>query len=43
MTPLVIAIVVALVAELDCPHTGLIGIRQNSMERLINDVTDAKQ
>jgi hypothetical protein len=43
MTPMVIAIVMALVADLDSPHTGLIGIRQNSMERLIHDITDAKQ
>jgi hypothetical protein len=42
ITPLVVA-VVALIADLDSPHTGLIGVEQNSMERLIHDVTDAKQ
>jgi hypothetical protein len=43
MTPLVVAVVMALVADLDSPHTGLIGIEQNSMERLVHDVTDTKQ
>jgi hypothetical protein len=43
MTPMVVAIVMALVADLDSPHTGLIGIRQNSMERVIHDVNDGKQ
>jgi hypothetical protein len=33
LTPMVVAIVMALVADLDSPHTGMIGIRQNSMER----------
>jgi hypothetical protein len=43
MTPLVIAVVMALVADLDSPHTGMISIHQNSMERLVHDVTDAQQ
>jgi len=43
MTPLVVAVVMALVADLDSPHTGLIGVQQNSMQRLIHDVTDAQQ
>jgi hypothetical protein len=43
MTPLVVAVVMALVADLDSPHTGLIGIRQNSMERLVQEVKDMKQ
>jgi len=43
MTPLVVAMVMALVVDLDSPHTGPIGINQNSMERLVHDVTDAKQ
>jgi len=43
MTPLVIAIVVALIADLDSPHTGLIRVEQNSMERLVKDATGAKQ
>lgn len=43
MTPLVVAVVMALVADLDSPHTGLIGVRQNSMERLVHDVIDTKQ
>jgi hypothetical protein len=41
MTPLVVAVVMALVADLDSPHTSLIGIQQNSMERLVHDVTDS--
>ena len=43
MTPLVIAVVMALLADLDSPRTGLIHIKQNSMERLVHDVTDVKQ
>jgi hypothetical protein len=43
MTPLVIAVVMALVADLDSPHTGMISIHQSSMERLVHDVTGAKQ
>ncbi|MGA8731809.1 MAG: hypothetical protein WB608_23840 [Terracidiphilus sp.] len=43
MTPLVVAAVIALVAELDSPHNGLITVEQNSMDRLVHDVTDAKQ
>ena len=43
MTPLVIAVVMALLADLDSPRTGLIRIKQNSMERLVHDVTDVKQ
>jgi len=42
MTPLVIAVVMALLADLDSPRTGLIRIEQGSMERLYHDVTDAK-
>jgi hypothetical protein len=43
MTPLVVAVVMTLVADLDSPHTGLIGIKKNSMERLVRDVTETKQ
>jgi hypothetical protein len=43
MTPIVIAVVMALLADLDSPRTGLIRIGQNSMERLVHDMTDAKQ
>lgn len=43
MTPLVVAVVMALVADLDSPHTGRIGIHQNSMERLVHDVIDSKE
>ncbi len=43
VTPLVVAVVLALVANLDSPHTGLIGIEQNSMDRLVHDVTDANR
>ena len=42
MTPLVIGVVMALLADLDSPRTGLIRIEQNSMERLVHDVTDTK-
>lgn len=42
MTPLVVAVVMALVADLDSPHTGVIGIDQGSMARLVHDVTDTK-
>jgi hypothetical protein len=43
MTPLVVAVVMALLADLDSPHAGSISIEQNSMERLTNDVTGAKE
>ena len=43
MTPLVIGVVMALLADLDSPRTGLIQIDQSSMERLIHDVTGPKQ
>jgi hypothetical protein len=39
----VIGVVMALLADLDSPRTGLIRIEQNSMERLVHDVTDARQ
>jgi uncharacterized membrane protein (Fun14 family) len=38
VTPLVIAVVVGLIADLDDPHTGLIRIEQSSMNRLANDI-----
>lgn len=37
MTPLVVAVVMALLADLDNPHGGLIRIQQKSLERLSND------
>jgi len=37
MTPLVVAVVMALLADLDNPHGGLIRIQQTSLERLSND------
>jgi hypothetical protein len=40
--PLVVAVVMALIADLDSPHTGLIHVEQNAMERLDKD-TGAKQ
>ncbi len=43
MTPLVVAVVIALTSDLDSPHKGLITVEQNSMDRLVHDVTDAKQ
>jgi hypothetical protein len=42
-TPMVVAALMALLASLDSPHTGAIGIEQNSMERLAHDVTDEKR
>ena len=38
ITPLVIALVVSLIVDLDSPRTGFIRIEQNSMERLSNGV-----
>ena len=38
VTPLVVAIVMALIVDLDDPHTGLIRVEQNSMNRLANEV-----
>jgi hypothetical protein len=43
MTPLVIAVVMALLADLDSPRTGLIRVEQGSMERLVHDATEVKQ
>jgi len=43
LTPLVIAVVMALIADLDTPQTGLIRVEQKSMDRLVNDVTGAKR
>jgi len=40
--PLVIAVVMALIADLDSPHTGLIHVEQNSLQRLVKDVAGAK-
>jgi hypothetical protein len=40
--PLVVAVVMALIADLDSPHTGLIQVEQNAIERLVKDV-GAKQ
>ena len=39
VTPLVMAIVIALIADLDDPHTGLIRVEQNSMNRLFEDMS----
>lgn len=38
VTPLVMAVVIGLIADLDDPHTGLIHVEQNSMNRLTNDI-----
>jgi hypothetical protein len=43
MAPLLIAILMALIADLDTPYSGLIHVEQNSMERLVKDVSGAKQ
>jgi hypothetical protein len=42
VTPVVVALVMALVADLDSPRTGLIHIEQTSMQRLVNDVTHSQ-
>ena len=42
ITPVVIAVVMALLADLDSPRTGPIRIEQNSMDRIAHDVIDAK-
>ena len=39
VTPIVIAVVIALIADLDDPHSGVIRVEQNSMNRLANDST----
>jgi hypothetical protein len=36
VTPLVVAVVIGLIADLDDPYTGLIRVEQNSMNRLAN-------
>jgi hypothetical protein len=41
--PLVIAVVMALIADLDSPYTGLIHVEQNALERLVKDATGGKQ
>ena len=43
VTPLVVAVVMALIAELDSPHTGLIRVEQKSMDRLADDMTHTKR
>ena len=43
MAPLLIAILMALIADLDTPYSGLIRVEQNSMERLVKDASGAKQ
>src|SRR5271157_2125202 len=43
VTPLVVAVVMALIADLDSPHTGLIRIEQHSMDRRVDDVTHTRQ
>jgi hypothetical protein len=42
LTPLLIAIVMALIADLDTSHSGLIQVEQSSMERLVKDAAGAK-
>lgn len=42
MTPIVIAVVMALIADLDSPSTGLIHVEQNAMNRLVKDAAGSK-
>lgn len=39
VTPIVIAVVIALIADLDDPHSGLIRVQQQSMSHLANELT----
>jgi hypothetical protein len=40
VTPIVIAVVIALIADLDDPHSGLIRVEQNSMNRVANELVE---
>ena len=40
VTPIIIAILIALIADFDDPHSGLIRIEQKSMERLANELAE---
>ena len=42
VTPVVVALVMGLIADLDSPRSGLIRIDQTSMERLVNEVTHSQ-
>lgn len=42
LTSLVMAVVIALIADLDASYTGLIHIEQNSIDRLVKDANGAK-
>jgi len=42
VTPVVVAMVMGLIADLDSPRSGLIRIDQTSMERLVNEVTHSQ-
>jgi hypothetical protein len=42
MTPLMIAVVMALIADLDSPYTGFIHVEQNAMNRLVKDAAGSK-
>lgn len=43
ITPVVVALVVTLIVDLDSPRSGFIHIEQNSMERLSNSVAGAQR
>jgi len=40
VTPVVIAVVIALIGDLDDPHSGLIRFHQNSLNRLANELVE---
>jgi len=42
ITPVVVAVVMGLIADLDTPHKGFIQVEQNSMERLVSDLSGTK-
>jgi hypothetical protein len=43
MTPVVVAVVMALLVDLDSPNTGLIRVKQSSLERLAHDASGPEQ
>jgi hypothetical protein len=42
VTPVMVAMMMTLIADLDSPRTGLIHVEQTSMERLLSDVTHSQ-
>jgi len=40
VTPILMAVLIALIADIDNPHSGLIRVQQNSMNRLANELAE---